>query len=173
MGPHEAPKICYVTIGDGPRKEVKMSESAYDLMDSLLFGEAIMKNKSKNKVVDGITFQDGYVPYEEYGNFRACRSKVTPVNVVWNGPATIVFFSDGSKVIVKCCKYDVYDYEKGFMIAVLTRYLGRKGFRSLMKTVNATYKVYFEKTKTPIERMMESMDLLRNALNNNMGGKKK
>lgn len=118
-----------------------MSESAYDLMDSLLFGETML-NKSENKVIDGITFLNGYIPYEGFNNFGFHRSNIAPVNVVWDGPTTIVFFSDGSKVIVKCCENDIYDHEKGFMIAVLTRYFGRKGFRSLMKTVNATYEVY-------------------------------
>lgn len=49
-------------------------------------------------------------------------------NVVFNDPATIVFWEDGSKTVVKCnpdC--DFYDPEKGLVMAMVKKIYGNKG----------------------------------------------
>lgn len=45
-------------------------------------------------------------------------------NVIFNDPATIVFWSDGTKTVVKCCKNDNFDEEKGLAMAVLKKLSG-------------------------------------------------
>ena len=45
-------------------------------------------------------------------------------DVIFNPPATIVFWEDGMKTIVKCSKDDAYDPERGFELAFLKRVLG-------------------------------------------------
>lgn len=50
------------------------------------------------------------------------RTKIK--NVIFNDPATIVFWSDGTKTVVKCGKNDIYDPEKGLAMAVAKKYLG-------------------------------------------------
>lgn len=45
-------------------------------------------------------------------------------NVIFNDPATIVFWSDGTKTVVKCGENDIYDPEKGLAMAVSKKYLG-------------------------------------------------
>lgn len=47
-------------------------------------------------------------------------------NVIFNGPATIVFWSDGTKTIVKC-NNDLYDKEKGLAMAMVKKFLGNEG----------------------------------------------
>lgn len=47
--------------------------------------------------------------------------------VIFNGQATIVFWSDNTKTIVKCGKNDVYDPEKGLAMAIAKKALGNKG----------------------------------------------
>lgn len=47
--------------------------------------------------------------------------------VIFNAPATIVYWSDGTKTVVKCSKNDVYDKEKGFALAVAKKFFGNKG----------------------------------------------
>lgn len=42
-------------------------------------------------------------------------------NVIFNDPATIVFWSDGTKTVVKCCKDDTFDKEKGLAMAILKK----------------------------------------------------
>ena len=46
--------------------------------------------------------------------------------VIYNDPATIIFWSDGTKTIVKCMEDDDYDPEKGFMAAVTKKVFGDK-----------------------------------------------
>ena len=39
-------------------------------------------------------------------------------NVIFNDPATIVFWNDGTKTVVKCGKNDTFDPEKGLAMAI-------------------------------------------------------
>lgn len=48
-------------------------------------------------------------------------------NVIFNPPATIVFWGDGSKTVVKCQEGDEYDPEKGLAMAFFKRMHGNKG----------------------------------------------
>lgn len=48
--------------------------------------------------------------------------------VIFNEPATIVFWSDGTKTIVKCGKDDIWDPEKGLAMAVTKKFFGNEGF---------------------------------------------
>jgi hypothetical protein len=46
--------------------------------------------------------------------------------VIFNNPATIVFWSDGDKTVVKCQEDDVFDYEKGIAMACAKKMFGNK-----------------------------------------------
>lgn len=62
--------------------------------------------------------------------------------VIFNGPATIVFWSDGIKTIVKCTEDDIYDQEKGLAMAICKRVLGdnfKKTFKEHIEEENETY----------------------------------
>lgn len=45
-------------------------------------------------------------------------------NVIFNDPATIVFWTDGSKTVVKCQKGETFDPEKGLAMAISKKVLG-------------------------------------------------
>ena len=47
--------------------------------------------------------------------------------VIFNDPATIVFWKDGTKTVVKCQDGDVYDKEKGLAMCVAKKFFGNKG----------------------------------------------
>ena len=47
-------------------------------------------------------------------------------NVIFNDPATIVFWSDGTKTVVQADK-EKYDAEKGLTMAITKKALGNKG----------------------------------------------
>lgn len=49
-----------------------------------------------------------------------------PANVIFNGPATIVFWNDGTKTVVKC-EGEAFDKEKGLAMAIAKRAIGDKG----------------------------------------------
>lgn len=47
--------------------------------------------------------------------------------VIFNNPATIVIWEDGSKTVMKCGDGDIYDPEKGLAMAISKKALGNKG----------------------------------------------
>ena len=47
--------------------------------------------------------------------------------IIFNDPATIVYWKDGTKTVVKCQKGDYFDLEKGFAMAFLKKCWGNKG----------------------------------------------
>lgn len=47
-----------------------------------------------------------------------------PINVIFHNPATIVYWDDGEKTVVKCQPGDTFSAETGLMAAMLKRYMG-------------------------------------------------
>ena len=64
------------------------------------------------------------------GRLRAERTEVIESNntrihkVIFSGPATIVFWNDGSKTVVKCTKGDQLNYEMGIAMCALKKLFG-------------------------------------------------
>lgn len=55
-------------------------------------------------------------------------------NVIFNGPATVVIWRDGTKTVVKCGDMDVYDPEKGLAMAICKYVFGNDGkFKRVFK----------------------------------------
>ena len=54
-------------------------------------------------------------------------SKPKIEKVIYNKPATIIKWSDGTKTVVKCDAEDTYDPVKGLLIAILKKNYGNKG----------------------------------------------
>jgi hypothetical protein len=55
------------------------------------------------------------------------RSPIYIKNVIFNDPATIVFWSDGTKTVVKCQPGDKFDPEKGLAMAITKKTMGNTG----------------------------------------------
>ena len=54
--------------------------------------------------------------------------------VIFNNPATIVIWSDGTKTVVKCQEGDTYSEELGLAMCISKKYLGNKGnFNKIFK----------------------------------------
>ena len=70
---------------------------------------------------------------EHYSNPKAAIYNVRKDNpfairkVVFNNPATIVLWTDGTKTIVKAGEGEKYDAEKGLAMAIAKKALGNKG----------------------------------------------
>ena len=47
--------------------------------------------------------------------------------VIFNDPATVVIWEDGSKTVVKCQPNDEYSKETGLAMCIAKKYLGNKG----------------------------------------------
>lgn len=56
-----------------------------------------------------------------------CIQNIDIKNVIFNDPATIVFWTDGSKTVVKAQDGDIFDPEKGLTMAITKKALGNKG----------------------------------------------
>ena len=65
-------------------------------------------------------------------------------NVIFAPPATIVYWSDGSKTVVKCSEKDIFDPEKGLAMAIAKRCGGNKGsyYKEIQKWVEKSGKKY-------------------------------
>lgn len=62
---------------------------------------------------------------------KAMCNAIAPLNkdivdVIFNDPATIVFWKDGTKTVVKCGEGDIYDPEKGLAMAIAKKHYGNK-----------------------------------------------
>ena len=70
-------------------------------------------------------------------------------NVIINGPATIVFWTDGTKTVVQCNDFDTIDHEKGIFAACAKKLLGtnKTGSNYLDKIYPAMKKAEEDKAK--------------------------
>lgn len=65
-------------------------------------------------------------------------------DVIFAPPATIVYWSDGSKTVVKCSEKDIFDPEKGLAMAIAKRCGGNKGsyYKEIRNWVEKSGKKY-------------------------------
>lgn len=94
-----------------------------------------------------IIVSDNPMKYEELTDmakrvFNKRRNPVMPYlikieKVKFSGPATIVFWADGSKTVVKCQEGDTFDPEKGLALCFMKKVLGNKS-----GTFNKVLKMY-------------------------------
>ena len=65
--------------------------------------------------------------------FKAVSALTVDIKkVIFNDPATIVFWSDGTKTVAKCADFDIFDPEKGLAMAICKRVYGER-FHSVFK----------------------------------------
>ena len=81
-----------------------------------------------------------YVPYSDLYNritFDTQTSKQKAINsitkVIFNDPATIVIWSDGTKTVVKCDERDEFDPEKGLAMAICKKHFGGGFYNDIFK----------------------------------------
>lgn len=63
----------------------------------------------------------------KYGYSNMNRRNIEITKVIFNDPATIVFWSDGKKTVVRTQNGDQFDPEKGLAMAISKRVLGNEG----------------------------------------------
>lgn len=97
------------------------------------------KSKMKNKTKTYVTKKDnGFstsildkIEFDwNFGN----NIKVT--KVIYNDPATIVYFSDGSKTVVKTYYGDSFDEQTGLLMCIAKRFLGDEFHKVLRENVS-------------------------------------
>lgn len=113
-------KMCYPHLDNYGGFSVSIDLGGLDRDTILKFEECVCTSKCMSIIPTSGT------PELEIPLFKRSNStddlKVT--KVIYNNPATIVFWSDGTKTVVKCGKDDTYDKEKGFYIACAKKLFG-------------------------------------------------
>ena len=101
-------------IENGKRKIVGLD----DLFDDRLLSSETIRWKKFNP------FSEGVYP----SNCSRCKKNISTriKDVIFNDPATIVFWSDGTKTVVKA-ENEPFDREKGLAMAISKKFLGNKG----------------------------------------------
>lgn len=109
----------------GDWRILKREESVLDSMRYMHWANCVMEEATKKK---------------EETNMTAASIK----NVIFAPPATIVYWSDGSKTVVKCSGKDVFDPEKGLAMAIAKRCCGNKGsyYKEIQNWVEKSGKKY-------------------------------
>ncbi|MBR1703131.1 MAG: hypothetical protein IJ716_14485 [Lachnospiraceae bacterium] len=80
--------------------------------------------------------------------------------IIFNDPATIVIWKDGTKTIVKCQPGEVYDKEKGVALCFMKKALGNKGnFNNVFRDCGALEEtpkidIFF---KAPVTKVVEEI----------------
>lgn len=94
----------------------------------------------------GVTFEgrlyfdtDYAFEFKNNAYLRKTYPKPTIKNVIFNPPATIVFWTDNTKTVVKCQDGDEFDPEKGIAMAYIKKANGDKG------NYNEIFKPWVEK----------------------------
>ena len=81
-------------------------------------------------------------------------------DVIFNEPATIVFWKDGTKTVVKCQEGDVFDPEKGLTMAITKKLYGNKG--SYCNQIKKWCDPYYEKMQEEAKSVADNaFDVIR------------
>lgn len=82
--------------------------------------------------------------------------------IIFNAPATIVFWSDGTKTVVKCAKGETFDPEKGVAMAVwkklLPKQYGRPGKKLIKETEDEVFRKVMRYKKDCCMRYISGFD---------------
>ena len=94
--------------------------------ESLFPQEEIDKEKMEKMAKAQIELTDTFYDYFcKAFNFPPRQVEIK--KVIFNNPATIVFWSDGKKTVIKCADNETFDEEKGLAMAISKRVLGNMG----------------------------------------------
>lgn len=133
-------KMVYDISRDGPVGKLVIKDNVYDVCikevdcnsapyEANTFIKAEIYSKSCNPIY--------YRTYNPDRKNSINEGKIQIKDVIFNPPATIVLWSDGSKTVVKA-ENEIYDPEKGLAMAIAKKALGNQGnyFETFKKYVD-------------------------------------
>lgn len=133
-------KAAYVTYYDHDGLQHRCTVASIRGLDGILEYERKVANHWKNKQKDidahfakfGLT--NGLCPgkYETF-YVKLGEPLIHPTRVIFNNPATIVFWNDGTKTIVKCSEHDIFTKEGGFAAALAKKMYKTGGIKKILK----------------------------------------
>ena len=95
----------------------------------------------------------------------ASIEKLSITNVIFSPPATIVFWSDKTKTVVKCDPKEEYDPEKGIAMAICKKMIGdnKRDYYNVFLHWNKKYEKQ-QKEKEEIDNILERLKLFTSGL---------
>ena len=100
------------------------------------------KNYDEDPVLTAYVVNDVF----SVSNAIAARRRNLKIEkVIFNNPATIVVWSDGTKTVVKCQPGDTYSKETGLALCIAKKFLGNKG------NFNEVFKKWIPEETEPVE----------------------
>ncbi len=73
-------------------------------------------------------------------NKKKPKGLFVPDKVIFNAPATVVYWTDGTKTVVKCQPGDTFDPLMGFLLAVFKKACGNKSnYNNALKKIVPGY----------------------------------
>lgn len=82
--------------------------------------------------------------------FHSNKNSIPEIKeLVFNDPATIIFWEDGTKTVVKAQNGEAFDKEKGFCMAIVKKLFGNEGnyYNIVDKWINKKAKIYDDSSK--------------------------
>lgn len=112
------PKYCIFVMDNGLSELMRIE-------DYSLTGDRTPAPQSKvliKGVLENI-FDTGTTDKLKYTlqSWNALLANLTPKKVIFNDPATIVMWKDGTKTVVKCGENDIFDAEKGLALCFMKK----------------------------------------------------
>lgn len=92
---------------------------------------------------------------------KIMRPRLRIKNVIFNDPATIVFWFDGTKTVVKCQPGDTFDPEKGLAMAICKKLVGTNDSQSNFNDIFKKWLPKEEKKESKVLPPDPKEDMLR------------
>ena len=105
-------------------------ECGYDDPKSANYDKFVLYNHIRSKLMrieNGVTDRrrEGRRPMRLIDDRETVSNRIK--TVIFNDPATVVIWKDGTKTVVKCQPGDTYSKETGLALCIAKKFLGNKG----------------------------------------------
>lgn len=133
-------KRAHVTLDDGQEAEVLVREFRVDQS---------LGREPEVKIEGFLT---------KLGKREPQAPELMVTNVIYNDPATVVYWSDKTRTVVKCQPDDKFDSELGFLLALCKKVCGNTGkYNDLLRECIPGYGGEKTKTEPSVEQMRKEL----------------
>lgn len=110
--------------------DIKWNDTMFADLDKLL--NEVMEENRKRNVNSKSNNNNTYGSLND-NKIKESLSVRKIDKVIYNNPATIIFWNDNTKTVAKCEPNEKYDKEKGFMVAYLKKLIGNKDLHKMLE----------------------------------------
>lgn len=109
-----------------------------------------------------VAYDDNFINEPPFPGYTYIRKQSYPTynftsiplvkKIIFNDPATIILWADGTKTVVKCSEGDEYDPEKGLAFCYMKKIFGNNYYKNIRKQINEYDTISEEKYQTVMEQ---------------------